>query len=106
MIIYLFVGILAMSIAVSLLVKRYKKRKQQALEGVGKTTPAPEESGNQGGATRVKTSLVKGLAKSQNRSLASTASDFERLKSFKLIQVEEAHEEERRRQNCWKFWEK
>merc|ERR1719187_1960788 len=94
MIIYLFVGILAMSIAVSLLVKRYKKRKQQALEGVGKTTPAPEESGNQGGATRVKTSLVKGLAKSQNRSLASTASDFERLKSFKLIQVEEAHEEE------------
>merc|ERR1712212_1282571 len=90
MIIYLFVGILAMSIAVSLLVKRYKKRKKQALEGVGKTTPAPEESGNQGGAAR-----GEDLAKSQNRSPASAVSDFERLeKSFKLIQVEEAEAEE------------
>merc|ERR1719431_627825 len=83
MIIYLFVGILAMSIAVSLLLKRYKKRKQQALEGVGKTTPAPEESlnVNRGGAAR-----VKGLTKSKTRSSYGRRSLEKFFRSFHLKQ--------------------
>jgi len=82
-----------MSIAVALLVKRYKKRKQQALEGGGKTTPAPEESlnVNRGGAAR-----VKGLTKSKTRSSygrRSLEKFFRSFKTLKAIQFKKVEEE-------------